>query len=91
MGNWRWTGECPLDAARLLTREVVYIHTKGVQRQPQRWVAVPLAESAAPWRALLRALPAGLPWAIEYPLAGDDLLAVTRTQLELLRALREAA
>jgi len=63
------------------------VHCKGVQRQPQRWVAVPLAESAAPWRAVLRALPAGVPWAIEYPLAGDDLIAVTRQQVQQLRAI----
>ncbi|MFL6693287.1 MAG: glutamine ABC transporter ATP-binding protein, partial [Ramlibacter sp.] len=85
MGNWHWTGECPLDAARLLTGEVAYVHCKGVQRQPQRWVAVPLADSAAPWRTILRTLPHGLPWAIEYPLQGDDLLAVTREQVRLLR------
>jgi len=59
-----------------------------VQRQAQRWVAVPLAESAAPWRAVLRAMPAGMPWAIEYPLAGDDLLGVTRAQIEHLRSLQ---
>jgi hypothetical protein len=47
---------------------------------------VPLADSAAPWREVLRALPTGLPWAIEYPLAGDDLLAVTRRELAQLRA-----
>ena len=86
MGNWNWTGECPLLAAQALAPRVRYVHCKGVQRQPQRWVAVPLAESAAPWRAVLRALPVGLPWAIEYPLVGDDLLAVTRSQVEQLRA-----
>ncbi|HMC16961.1 MAG TPA: glutamine ABC transporter ATP-binding protein, partial [Albitalea sp.] len=53
----------------------------------RRWVAVPLADSAAPWRAVLRSLPTGVPWAIEFPLAGDDLLAVTRTQIERLREL----
>ena len=47
---------------------------------------MPLAESAAPWRAVLRALPRGLPCAIEYPLAGDDLLAVTRSEVQHLRA-----
>lgn len=87
IGNWHWTGECPLQAAQALAAQVRYVHCKGVQRQPQRWVAVPLAESAAPWRAVLRALPAGVPWAIEYPLAGDDLLAVTRGQLARLREL----
>jgi sugar phosphate isomerase/epimerase len=90
MGNWHWTGECPLRAAEALGDKVGYVHCKGVQRQPQRWVAVPLAESAAPWRAVLRALPAGVPAAIEYPLVGDDLLAVTRAQVESLRRLRSS-
>jgi sugar phosphate isomerase/epimerase len=85
MGNWHWTGECPLQAAAALAPQVRYVHCKGVQRQPQRWVAVPLAESSAPWRAVLRALPADVPWAIEYPLAGDDLLTVTRQEIEQLR------
>ncbi|MGA8784579.1 MAG: TIM barrel protein [Polaromonas sp.] len=87
MGNWHWTGECPLQAAAALAPQVRYVHCKGVQRQPQRWVAVPLAESSAPWRAVLRALPANVPWAIEYPLAGDDLLAVTRKEIDQLRAI----
>jgi sugar phosphate isomerase/epimerase len=85
IGNWHWTGECPLQAAAALAPQVRYVHCKGVQRQPQRWVAVPLAESSAPWRAVLRALPADVPWAIEYPLAGDDLLEVTRREIDQLR------
>ena len=86
MGNWHWTGECPLLAAAALAPQVRYVHCKGVQRQPQRWVAVPLAESSSPWRAVLRALPADVPWAIEYPLTGDDLLAVTRREIDQLRS-----
>ncbi|MFC5520865.1 sugar phosphate isomerase/epimerase family protein [Polaromonas jejuensis] len=86
MGNWHWSGECPLQAAAALAPQVRYVHCKGVQRQPQRWVAVPLAESSAPWRAVLRALPASMPWAIEYPLAGDDLPAVTRREIDQLRS-----
>jgi hypothetical protein len=62
------------------------LHCKGVQRQAQRWVAIPFAESSAPWRSILRALPAGVPWAIEYPLIGDDLLATTRDEIDLLRS-----
>jgi sugar phosphate isomerase/epimerase len=85
MGNWHWTGDCPLEAARACGSRVVYVHCKGVQRQPQRWIAVPLADSAAPWRTVLRTLPRGLPWAIEYPLQGDDLLAVTREHVAQLR------
>lgn len=86
MGNWHWVGECALQAAQACASRVSYVHCKGVQRLPAKWVAVPLAESAAPWRAVLRALPRGLPWAIEYPLVGDDLLALTREQVGLLRA-----
>ena len=40
---------------------------------------------ACRWRAVLRAMPAGVPWAIEYPLAGDDLLDVTRREIAQLR------
>ncbi|MDD5336407.1 MAG: glutamine ABC transporter ATP-binding protein [Rhodoferax sp.] len=85
MGNWHWTGECPLQAANALAAQVRYVHCKGVQRQPQRWVAVPLADSSAPWRAVLRALPCPVPWAIEYPLLGDDLLTVARQEIAQLR------
>ncbi|VTU31099.1 sugar phosphate isomerase/epimerase family protein [Variovorax sp. PBL-E5] len=88
MGNWHWLGECPLQAASALASRVRYVHCKGVQRLPAKWVAVPLADSVAPWRAVLRALPADVPHAIEYPLIGDDLLAVTRDQVAHIRALR---
>ncbi|RZL63729.1 MAG: sugar phosphate isomerase/epimerase [Variovorax sp.] len=87
MGNWHWAGECPLEAAKALAHRVRYVHCKGVQRLPAKWVAVPLTDSSAPWRALLRALPADVPRAIEYPLVGDDLAAVTRDQVALLRSL----
>ncbi|XAH23964.1 TIM barrel protein [Xylophilus sp. GW821-FHT01B05] len=90
MGNWHYLGECPLQAAAAFAPRVGYVHCKGVQRRPDKWVAVPLAESAAPWRAVLRALPAGLPWAIEYPLIGDELQAVTRHEIEQLRAIAAA-
>jgi sugar phosphate isomerase/epimerase len=85
IGNWHWTGECPLLAAAALAAQVRYVHCKGVQRQPQRWVAVPLTDSSAPWRAVLRGLPSDVPWAIEYPLAGDDLLTVARQEIAQLR------
>jgi sugar phosphate isomerase/epimerase len=85
IGNWHWTGECPLQAAAALGSRVRYVHCKGVQRLPKAWVAVPLADSSAPWRGVLRAMPTDVPWAIEYPLAGDDLLAVTRQEIAQLR------
>jgi hypothetical protein len=66
---------------------VGYIHCKGVQRQPQRWIAVPMTQSSAAWRTMLRSLPGNVPCAIEYPLIGDDLLDVTRTKIQALRAI----
>ena len=91
MGNWHWQGECPLQAAQALAHRVRYVHCKGVQRLPGKWVAVPLADSIAPWRAILRALPVDVPHAIEYPLIGDDLVAVTRAQLAVIRDARRQA
>ena len=88
MGNWHWVGECPLRAAEALAPRVRYVHCKGVQRQPAKWAAVPMTQSEAPWRTVLRALPATVPHAIEYPLAGDDLLAATRDEIAQLRILR---
>ena len=85
IGNWHWTGEGPVQAAAALAPRVRNVHCTGVQRQPQRWIAVPLAESVAPWRAVLRSMPGDQPWAIEYPLVGDDLPAVTRSELARLR------
>ena len=85
MGNWHWIGECPLQAANLLGAQVTYVHCKGVQRLAKGWGAVPLTQSQAPWRAVLRALPASVPWAIEYPLVGDDLMALTTAEITLLR------
>jgi sugar phosphate isomerase/epimerase len=89
MGNWHWQGECPQQAAQVFASRVRYVHCKGVQRQPARWVAVPLTDSVAPWRAILRTLPRSLPCAIEYPLVGDDLLSVTRAAIDELRNLKE--
>lgn len=87
MGNWHWVGECPMLAAQAFSGRVRYVHCKGVQRQPARWVAVPLADSVAPWRALLRALPSDVPRAIEYPLIGENILPVVQNAVQQLRTL----
>ena len=42
-------------------------------------------ESCAAWRSVLRALPAHVPWAIEYPLTGDDLSLRTQQEIDHLR------
>ncbi|MFV0283116.1 MAG: sugar phosphate isomerase/epimerase family protein [Castellaniella sp.] len=90
MGNWHWVGECPLRAADAFASRIRYVHCKGVLRGPDRWVAVPLESSAAPWRAVLRALPVMSPRAIEYPLTGADLVRVTGQALVALRRLERS-
>jgi sugar phosphate isomerase/epimerase len=85
IGNWHWVGECPQKALEAFVDHVRYVHTKGVYRQLGKWVAVPLAESQAPWKSILDSLPFHTPWAIEYPLLGDDLLQVTKREVEQLR------
>lgn len=89
VGNWHWVGESPLQAAQVFASRVRYIHCKGVLRRPDRWVAVPLQTSAAPWRSVLRALPVTAFRAIEYPLVGADLEQVTRQALNALRQLEQ--
>ncbi|MBP0629683.1 MULTISPECIES: sugar phosphate isomerase/epimerase [unclassified Cupriavidus] len=91
MGNWHWTGEDPLAAAHALAGQVGYVHCKGVQRTPDKWIAVPLEASAAAWRSVLRGLPAEAPRAIEFPLQGADLVQVTRMHLATLRSAEVAA
>ncbi|KJK21330.1 glutamine ABC transporter ATP-binding protein [Burkholderiaceae bacterium 16] len=86
MGNWHWTGEDPLDAAQVFASQVGYVHCKGVLRTPAKWIAVPLDQSAAPWRSVLRRLPADVARALEFPLQGEDLVQVTRNHVELLRS-----
>ncbi|CAM3578461.1 sugar phosphate isomerase/epimerase family protein [Halomonas lysinitropha] len=88
IGNWHWTGSDPLAAARRLGPFVRYLHCKGVVRHGGRLKAsVPDDEELSAWRELLDHLPAQLPRAIEYPLQGQDLAALTADELARLRRL----
>jgi sugar phosphate isomerase/epimerase len=85
IGNWHWAGECPQRASSAFFDRIQYVHTKGVLKQANRWVAVPIADSQAPWKSILDSLPAQCPWAIEFPLVGDDLVEVTRKEISHLK------
>ncbi|MDH1628641.1 sugar phosphate isomerase/epimerase family protein [Pseudomonas mosselii] len=89
IGNWYWHDESPLLAAQLLGRWVRYVHCKAVARRADgRLVAVvPQALDLAQWRELMTHFAPDLPRAIEYPLAGDDLLALTARQVAQLAQL----
>lgn len=81
VGNWHWAGECPQVASAQFSDRIQYVHTKGVLKQAKRWIAVPIADSQAPWKSILDAMPACCPWAVEFPLVSDDLVAVTRKEI----------
>lgn len=87
MGNWLWTQENALDAAAQLGRFVRYIHVKAAVPHGDSFRAIALDEANDDWRQLLRQLPDDAPRGIEFPLEGDDLLAVTRHYVTLLRNL----
>lgn len=85
IGNWLWVGDRPLAAAESLSRYVHYIHVKAAVPQGDSWRAVDLDRADSLWRETLALLPADAPRAIEFPLEGPDLVAVTRHYVDQLR------
>lgn len=85
MGNWLWVGNSPQEAAHQLAPAVCYIHVKAATAYQGSFRAVPPNPNHTDWQEVLRALPADAPRGIEFPLEGDDLTAVTRRYVELLR------
>lgn len=83
-GNWLWVGDDPQAAARQLSPWVSYIHVKAAEPHQQSYRAVALDDSDGSWRPLLQQLPDDVPRGIEFPLVGDDLIAVTRHYVNLL-------
>ncbi|WKN19867.1 sugar phosphate isomerase/epimerase family protein [Azotobacter vinelandii] len=89
IGNWLWQTQPVDEAAQRLGRHVRYVHCKAVRHNVDgRLVALPPDEiDLQQWLRLFRQFPVGVPRAIEYPLQGDDLLAVTRQHVETLARL----
>lgn len=89
IGNWMWQEQSASAAAQQLGRFVEYVHCKAVSRNAAgKLVAVPPRQTDLHlWEQLLKHMPVGLPRAVEYPLQGDDLLQVTRVQVNALAQL----
>lgn len=89
IGNWMWQEQSASAAAQQLGRYVEYLHCKAVSRNAAgKLVAVPPRQTDLHlWEQLLKHMPVGVPRAVEYPLQGDDLLEVTRTQVDALASL----
>ncbi|MDU7769346.1 MAG: sugar phosphate isomerase/epimerase, partial [Serratia marcescens] len=86
MANWLWVGQDAFAAAERLARHVGYVHVKAATQGPRGWRAVALDDTDGSWRDLLARLPHDAPRGIEFPLQGDDLEAVTRHYVNILRA-----
>lgn len=84
-GNWCWLGESPREACQRLSHYVSYIHIKVATRSQSGLHATPPALNGGDWQHWLAALPDTVPRGIEFPLVGDDLSAVTRQYVSLLR------
>ena len=86
IGNWHWQDQSALTAARLLGRHVDYLHCKAVARRPDgKLVALPPgATDLHLWEQLLGHMTQGITRAVEFPLQGDDLIAVTAQQVSAL-------
>ncbi len=85
MANWQWVGQDALEAAKTLGQHVGYVHVKAAHERNGKLHAVALDDSDGSWKPLLAKLPRNAPRGIEFPLEGDDLTAVTRHYVELLR------
>lgn len=85
MANWLWVGQDPLAAADRLANHVGYVHVKAAEKRANKWHAVALDDSDGSWKPLLAKLPQDVPRGIEFPLVGEDLTAVTRHYVNLLR------
>ena len=85
MGNWLWVGDSPEEAAKQLASNVGYIHVKAATPHRDSYRAMPPDHTEPRWLALLDTLPADVPRGIEFPLEGQDLTAVTRQYVALLR------
>lgn len=84
MGNWRWSGVDAEVAARTLAGHVQYVHCKGVWNDKGKLKAIPLDEDDAVWRRLFSHFPRGVQRAIEFPIIGKDLEAMTRDYVAML-------
>lgn len=89
IGNWQWQAQSLFDALEQLGQCVEYVHCKGVQLNAagKRVATAPTLRDLHLWEQVLQRVTPGVLRAIEFPLQGDDLSHVTRTQVAALARL----
>lgn len=75
LGNWRYVGEDEITAAHELSEYTRYIHLKDIKTVAGKPTVVPLDDGELDWHEVLNILPKGLPIAIEYPSANDEVVS----------------
>lgn len=86
IGNWHWTGELPLAAARVLAPHVEYIHCKAVAGSGARRFATAPAADDPFIAAVFAALPRDVPRGIEFPLEQSNVADDAKRRVAWLTA-----
>jgi sugar phosphate isomerase/epimerase len=86
IGNWQWSGEAPIDAARALARHVEYVHCKSSQGERARRFAAAPAPGDPLFPAIFDILPRHAPRGIEFPLDARSPAEDARRQVAWLAA-----
>lgn len=74
-GNWLFTGEDPLEAIKLLSENVIYLHLKHVEKIQGRLATLPLpTEGNATWRQVMGHLPPEIVKALEFPIESVTMI-----------------
>lgn len=87
IGNWRYTGEDATAAIGRLAPHVAYVHCKTAAKRDGRLDVEPFGPASDLAPVIFGALTPGLPRAVEFPIAGDDLVAATRHHVTQLATL----
>lgn len=87
VGNWSWLKQDASQAANKLATNVGYIHVKSTALDASgKRIAVPPAGEDDDYLQIIRQhLPMNIPRGIEFPLYGNDLIAVSKYFVDLLR------
>jgi sugar phosphate isomerase/epimerase len=84
IGNWQWSGEAPLQAAKALAPRVDYIHCKAVAGEgARRFAAAPAADDPL-CAGILSLLPRHVPRGIEFPFDSDCVAADAKRRVAWL-------
>ncbi len=81
-GNWHWTAQNPLDAARRLAPHVGYVHCKAVMGEGARRFPAAPADGDTRFATLLAHLPGDVPRGIEYPFLADATATTESTAFD---------